>query len=116
LRSAISKVATLSKHATPSLDRKMLEKKARDKAIAEHLKTKKTVDKLLSKSRRNVKTVDGYREKAMVSSGNGADIHISLQSIVRGVKEQELLSETDALQFVKFVKYNYLQSKAVKQS
>lgn len=101
------------KHVTTSQARKMLEKKVRDKALAEHLKTRKAVDKLLSKNRRNVKTVDGYREKAMVSSGTGARISMSQSNIVKGV-ETNLFSESDALKLSKFLlnHYSYTRKKA----
>lgn len=105
MRQAI-KVATLPKHATTSQARKMLEKKARDNALAEHLKTRKAVDKLLSKNRRNVKTVDGYREKAMVSSGTGARISMSQSDIVKGV-ETNIFSQADALKLAKYLHNHY---------
>lgn len=105
-------VATLPKHATSREDRKLLEKKARDKALAEYLKTRKAVDRLLSKSRRDVKTVDGYKEKAMASSGTGADIVLSVDTIEKAVKDAGIFSVADALKFSKFVKYNYSQYRA----
>tara|TARA_R100000005_G_C4957255_1_gene175369 strand:- start:451 stop:819 length:369 start_codon:yes stop_codon:yes gene_type:complete len=112
LRQAI-KVATLPKHATTSQARKMLEKKIRDRAIAEHLETRKAVNKLLSKNRRNVKTVDGYREKAMVSSGTGARISMSQSDIVKGV-ETNIFSQADALKLAKYLHnhYSYTRVKA----
>jgi len=103
-------VATLPKHATTSQARKMLEKKARDKALAEHLKTKKAVDKLLTKNRRNVKTVAGYREKAMVSSGTGVRISMSQSDIVKGV-ETKVFSQADALKLAKYLHNHYSYSR-----
>ena len=94
------------KHVTTSQARKMLEKKIRDKAIAENLKTRKAVNKLLSKNRRNVKTVDGYREKAMVSSGTGARISMSQSDIVKGV-ETNIFSQADALKLAKYLHNHY---------
>lgn len=80
------KVATLPKHATTSEMRRMLERKARATALAEHLKTRKAVDKLLSKNRRDVKTVDGYKEKAMAKSGTGVRISMSYNSADSGAQ------------------------------
>lgn len=107
------KGAPFPKHATTSQVRKMLEKKIRDRAIAEHLETRKAVNKLLSKNRRNVKTVDGYREKAMVSSGTGARISMSQSDIVKGV-ETNVFSEADALKLAKYLynHYSYTRDKA----
>ena len=84
----------------------MLEKKIRDKALAEHLKTRKAVDRLLSKNRRMVKTVDGYREKAMVSSGTGARISMSQSDIVKGV-DTKIFSQADALKLAKYLHNHY---------
>lgn len=79
-------VATLPKHATNREERKLLEKKARQAVLAEHLKIRKAVDRLLSKNRRNVKTVAGYRDKAMSSSQSGARISMSYTSADSGAQ------------------------------
>ena len=100
------KGAPLPKHATTSQARKMLEKKIRDKWIAEHLETKKSADKLLNKNRRFVKTVDGFREKAMSSSGTGARIMVSLPTVKQGV-ETKIWTEQDVLRMHMFVGNHY---------
>lgn len=102
------------KHVTTSQARKMLEKKARDNALAEHLKTKKAVDKLLSKNRRMVKTVDGFREKAMYSSGTGARITLSIPSAKKGV-DTKIWTERDVLNMHMFV-HNYYSNSRVKNN
>tara|TARA_R100000479_G_scaffold98897_1_gene49067 strand:- start:446 stop:790 length:345 start_codon:yes stop_codon:yes gene_type:complete len=94
------------KHVTTSQARKMLEKKVRDKALAEHLKTRKAVDKLLSKNRRMVKTVAGYRDKAMTSSQGGARIMISQADIVKGV-ETGIWKTSDVLNMHRFLGNHY---------
>lgn len=100
------KGAPLTKHATTSQARKMLEKKIRDKWIAEHLETKKSADKLLNKNRRFVKTVDGFREKAMSSSQGGARITISQANIVKGV-ETGVWRASDVLSMHRFLGNHY---------
>ena len=108
------KGAPYPKHVTTSQARKMLEKKVRDKALAEHLNTRKAVDKLLSKNRRDVKTVDGYREKAMSSSGTGARIMVSLPTVKQGV-ETKIWTEQDVLRMHTFV-YNHYSYTRVKDN
>ena len=104
------KGAPFPKHVTTSQARKMLEKKIRDKALAEHLKTRKAVDRLLSKNRRNVKTVDGYREKALVSSDTGARITLSIPSAKKGV-DTKIWRAEDVLNMHMFVRNYYSNSK-----
>lgn len=107
-------VATLPKHATNREERKLLEKKAREMVLAEHLKIRKAVDRLLSNNRRNVKTVAGYKEKAMSSSGTGARITLSIPSAKKGV-ETKIWTERDVLNMYMFV-HNYYSNSRVKNN
>lgn len=107
------KVATLPKHATTSEMRRMLERKVRDNAIREANATKKLVDRLLAKRTRKI--VPSYRDKALVSSGTGARISMSYDSVQSGATNG-IFSNADATKLKVFLGnyYAFLEDDARK--
>lgn len=111
------KVATLPKHATTSDMRRMLERKARENAIREANDTKKLVDRLLAKRTRKI--VPSYRDKALVSSGTGANISMSQENreklkamLFKTGVENGVFTEKDAAKLSVFLDIYYSSTKA----